>query len=93
MENDAQDQNDAPSRGSGVFIKPLFIVGEDELQIPLASAPGPDKMFSFSYGKNGWSVQEAEQWSVWAYNMDSSGLTTGTVFRFFAEHFGVWLRD
>ncbi len=93
MEADPQDQNDAPSRGAGMFIKPLFIIGEDELQIPLASAPGPDKMFSFSYGKNGWSVQEAEQWSVWAYNMDPSALTTGTVIRFFAEHFGVWLRD
>ncbi len=93
MENDAQDQNDPPNRSGGMFIKPLFIIGEDELKIPLDSAPGPDKMFTFSYGKNGWSVQEKEQWTVWAYNMDSGALTTGTVIKFFAEHFGVWLRD
>ncbi len=40
----------------------------------------------------GWSVPEGLGMQWWAFNMGAS-LTTGTVIRIFAKHFGVWLRD
>ncbi len=92
MEADPQAPSDDDSRGIGVFVKTLFQVGKKELTIP-AAASGRHLMAEISYGKNGWSIPEDQPWSVWAFNAGTGALTTGTVFRIFAEHFGVWLRD
>ncbi len=40
-----------------------------------------------------WSTIEGNTASWWAYNMDGSALTAGTIIRIFAKYFGVWLRD
>ncbi len=93
MEADPQSPSDNDERGMGVFIKPLFMITKNELELPLASAPSERLSFTFTYGKNGWSVPEDQQLAYWAYNMDDAALTTGTQLRIFAEHFGVWLRD
>ncbi len=93
IEADPQNPHDDDSRGKGVFIKLLRLIGQDELQIPLASAPGQLMEFELSYGKNGWSIPQGEALSYWAYNMQAGALTTGTIFNIAAEHLGVWLRD
>ncbi len=40
-----------------------------------------------------WSCPEGQDLLFWAYNMDTSALTTGMIVDIFAEHYGVWLRD
>lgn len=40
-----------------------------------------------------WSIPEGNNLNWFAYNMNAAGLTTGTVVRIFAKHYGVWLRD
>ncbi len=93
LEADPQAPSDNDERGMGVFVKPLFMITKNELELPLASAPSERLRFVFSYGKNGWSIPEDQELSYWAYNMDDAALTSGTSFRIFGEHFGVWLRD
>ncbi len=95
IEADPQDPTSDDARGKGTFIKPLFMIGKDELKIPIAT-DGDERSWKphkISYGKNGWSIREEKALSVWGYNMDGAALTTGIVIEFFAEHFGVWLRD
>jgi len=90
IEADPQAPSDDDSRGMGVYIKPLFLMGIAQTEFP-AAGDAVMKPFTVSYGKNGWSIPEDQALTVWAYAMGA--LTTGTVIRFFAEHFGVWLRD
>ncbi len=40
-----------------------------------------------------WSSPEGVSAQWWAFNMNSSALTTGTVVNIFCKYFGVWLRD
>ncbi len=40
-----------------------------------------------------WSVQEDQTMQWWGFNVSGSTLTTGSQLKFFAKHFGVWLRD
>ncbi len=96
IENDPQSVNEQDEdRGRGVFIMPLFMLGLLTTSLPAGAAGGPQTGLpvDVSYGKNGWSIPEGEALFIWAYNMQSGALTTGTVISWFAEHFGVWLRD
>lgn len=93
--DDPQASVDDISRSMKQFLMPLGMIGKDETVIPLGTNSGRQSWIPFevSWGKNGWSIPEAQSAGFWAYNMDSSSLTTGTVLEYFAEHFGVWLRD
>ncbi len=96
IENDPQNVNEqGDERGRGVFVKALFMIGLLTTSIPGGAAGGPTVGLEreVNYGKNGWSIPEGQALSVWAYNMQSGALTAGTVISWFAEHFGVWLRD
>ncbi len=92
IEVDPQSPSDDDERGTGVFIMPIWMIGEQTIDIPL-QANGRILEKTISYGKNGWSIPESEAWSVWCYNRSGAALTTGTLFKFFVSHFGVWLRD
>ncbi len=90
LEADPQGRNEQDSaRGKGTFLKVLALFMSVPINIPTTRP----QMFEFSYGKNGWSVPEAEKLVYWARNQDTSALTTGTRISISAEHFGVWLRD
>lgn len=40
-----------------------------------------------------WSVPEGSSANWFAFNMDAGAITSGTIIRIFAKHYGVWLRD
>lgn len=43
--------------------------------------------------KKRWTFQNGKGWRWWAYNLDqSAALTTGSLIRVFATHYGVWVR-
>lgn len=87
IEADPQNSSDDDVRGSGLYIKPLGIIGVEETQGSLHEGmPHLDV-------KVNWSVPEGENFSLWFYNMGSGALTTGTLIHAFIEKFGVWLRD
>ncbi len=43
--------------------------------------------------KIGWSIPEGTDLKWFVQNVSGATLTTGSVFRIIAKHFGVWLRD
>ncbi len=96
IEADPQRSNAEDSRPPNTYIKTLFLMGVGQQEFPGSGGSGMGFMkggIDVSYGKNGWSVPEGSGLAVWAYNMDSGALTTGCIIHWFAEHFGVWLRD
>ncbi len=93
LDADPSDSKADISRGEGVFVKILGVLGLLETSFPPISRDGPGWMMEISYGKNGWSIPEGRGLVYWARNNDGSALTTGTILTFSAEHFGVWLRD
>lgn len=68
-------------------VWPLKMIPAHAVQLDV-----PDKVLGGTFNPR-WSCIEGKAAIWWAYNMDSSALTTGTVIRIFAKHFGVWLRD
>ncbi len=40
-----------------------------------------------------WAIPEGNNFSIFAYNLGSGALTTGTVFEITLQNFGSWLRD
>ncbi len=90
LEADPQGRNTQDAaRGDGTFLRVLCLFMSVNVNVPL----NRPLMFEFSYGKNGWSIPEAESLAYWARNEDTGALTTGTRISIVAEHFGVWLRD
>ncbi len=89
IEADPQSRNADNAKGEGVFIKPLFILPKPATEL---AADSQRLEFEMSYGKNGWSIPEGQDFKVWVYNLGAA-LTSGTIVRMFAEHFGLWLRD
>lgn len=92
LQADPQSRTKDDDRGDGAFVYTMGVIGELTTAFPGATPDGPPVMVSIPYGKNGWSVIEGDTWALWAFNMGAQ-LTTGTVIKFFAEHYGVWLRD
>lgn len=92
LANDAQSKSELNPRAPNWYVRFLAIVGLVPTVFP-SSDEGIGKMFEWSYGKNGWSIPEGSNLDFFAFNMDSSALTTGTAFNIAAEHFGVYLRD
>ncbi len=91
LANDPQGISSDDARAKNWFVKFLAIVGRAVTAFPTAAGLEPWH-FTVSYGKNGWSIPEGSQWQLFAFNMGSA-LTTGAVFLYAAEHFGIWLRD
>ncbi len=90
LEDDPQGVNTQDAnRGKGTFLKVLALFMSAPTNIPTTRP----LMYEFGYGKNGWSIPEAEALLYWARNQDTGALTTGTRISISAEHFGVWLRD
>ncbi len=92
LNNDPQDKNADTERGKGTYLKVLGTFGLVPTVLP-SSDSGVGMVYEISYGKNGWSIPEAQGLLYWARNQDSSALTTGMLIQFTAEHFGVWLND
>ncbi len=90
--SDPQGKTAKTERAKGVFIKILGVIGLVPTTIP-SSDLGVGMLYEFTYGKNGWSIPEGRALSYFAFNLDGSPLTTGTILQFTAEHFGVWLND
>ncbi len=95
LSNDPQSPQSEEERNASWFIKTLALIARNQVEIPA----GPNLVnamawmeFEVSYGKNGWSIPSGSALNLFAFNAGST-LTTGTVFLWHAEHFGVWLRD
>ncbi len=86
IEADPQTPSDDDSRGDGGWIKPCGIIGLEETAGRLTD-------FGGLVVNPNWSCIEAQNYQLWAYNQDTSTLTTGMRIHGFAEHMGVWLRD
>ncbi len=91
IEADPQDSTVETDHGKGQWLKIMGL-------IPLASTSGSltgdgSNVAKPDHLKINWSVIEGKNMSVWAYNLDSSPLTTGTLITYVMEIFGVWLRD
>ncbi len=69
-------------------IFPLKMLSEQSTESP----GGGNAIISMDVAKVGWSLPEGSHLDFFAFNLGSA-LTTGTVIRVFAKHFGVWLDD
>ncbi len=88
IEADPQSSFDTPANEQ--VMRPVFILGIFD---PLAASPailnnGIPKTVNFK-----WSAPEGGSMNWMAYNTSGSALTTGSVVRVVAKHFGVWLKD
>lgn len=91
IEADPQAPSEDNARGTGEYIRGLFVIAATSLAS--VEAGQNNQAIEVKYGKNGWSIPEDQELVVWAYNMNTAALTTGVVINWYAEHYGVWLRD
>ncbi len=98
LEADPQDSTADDDKGDGQWLKILGFVGVTATDAPLTSDAGPGatavslaaRMMEV---KVNWSVIEGKDFSLFAFNIGSGALTTGTIIDAIMEIFGVWLRD
>ncbi len=95
LANDPSGISAADLRSDNWFVKVIGLIARNQVEIPNGPGIGngmPWMEIEISYGKNGWSIPEGSALNLFAFNAGST-LTTGTVFLWNAEHFGVWLKD
>ncbi len=91
IEADPQASVEDDDHGAGEWIKTLGLIPLKAVEEPLTGPSGA--VAAMDDHKVNWSIIEGKDFTVWAYNMQSTALTTGTLIHFFCEFFGVWLRD
>ncbi len=93
LEQDPQSRVAAIEKGKG-YIEPIGMVPLEAVAGPVTGPTGGSGAHAGMFETTpNWSCPEGASLSYWAYNMGSGALTTGTLFRVFAQHYGVWLRD
>ncbi len=93
IEADPQDRTKSDAKGEGQWLKHLGLIGLGATELGLTGAGALVNKADPIDIKINWSVIEGENFVMWARNMDTSALTTGTLLTAFIETFGVWLRD
>ncbi len=98
LEQDPQNRTIASVKDGGQWIKILGNIGFTGLSGNLMGNQSPaDNVRNVMQLSNNilmnWAIPQGQSFSMWAYNADSSALTTGTVISFDIEYFGDWLRD
>ncbi len=98
IESDPQSSTADNDRGDGTWLKILGLIGFPTTDAPLTGGVGPGAtavslVAHMMEVKVNWSVIEGQDFSVFAFNMGSGALTTGTIIDAVLEIFGVWLRD
>ncbi len=86
--------NQNAARGEGTWLKMLGLIALGATNAALTGTPGgDDKIAMFDEYVINWSVPEGQNFQIWAFNMDTGALTTGSLITAAMEIFGVWLRD
>ncbi len=87
LEADPQGRANVENNQSRRPVWPLLMIAKDGTKNVNRSLIMPLEV------KPSWSIPEGEDYTYWAYNMDTSALTSGLVLEIFAKHTGVWLKD
>lgn len=87
LEADPQSAFGLRLKNPNTYIKPLGLIAFGDTAKNLTPDSNPIVI------SPKWTVAEGHNLSYWAYNMNASALTTGTLIRIFAEHMGRDLRD
>ena len=70
----------------------VFVLAISELESGSGHLVGMDGQEGVIVHKKPWTYSNDEGWTFWAHNLNgASAMTTGTVIRFYAVHYGVWV--
>lgn len=96
LADDPQSSQVPTKTGAGSWYYPIILIGKDATEGDLMGRVGSTNVQATSRFEKinvRWAIPEAQEFAIFAYNLDSSALSTGTTFQATMQIFGAWLRD